>query len=91
MTVISGCYKFMNKLNISHFITAILAVAGAALWFYINMNIRMTIMEKRQDSLETTQTVILNKLDQVASGINDIKLELKDKADRQEPRPVQKK
>ena len=55
---------------------------GSLIGIYVRMETKMKELDLRVKSLEKTDNAMNDKLDRIISAINDIRLELKDKADR---------
>ncbi len=49
---------------------------------YIRMEMKLKELDIRVKSLETTDREMMKKLDRIIDAINEMKLQLKDKADR---------
>lgn len=79
-----------KQVTIGQFIGTLVTVIGTAIWFYINTNVRLALLEKKQEWMETSYSTFGQKLDAMTATLNAIKVELHDKADRYSVLPKSK-
>jgi hypothetical protein len=61
---------------------AIFTLIGVMITFYSTVQVRLSSLEIRVTQMETQYSKQDGKLERIENGINEIKLQLKDKADR---------
>lgn len=59
-------------------------ILGAVLMFWKTTDVRLSALEIRMNGTEQVNKQVVDKLDKVQEGINDVKLTLKDKQDRKQ-------
>lgn len=73
-----------RKSGVSHgeIVGAGLVLIGAMLMFWKTTDVRLSALEIRINEIDRYRTEMNSKLDNLQAGINDVKIALKDKADR---------
>lgn len=61
---------------------AAIIIVAAILMFWKTTDVRLTALELRMNGTEKAADQIMQKLDNVQEGVNEVKLTLKDKQDR---------
>lgn len=63
-------------------LAASIVVIGALLMFWKTTDVRLTALELRMNSTDKNNEQISTKLDRIEQGLNDVRLNLRDKQDR---------
>lgn len=71
-----------KSINLIELIIACSAVFGTALLFWKNTDVRLSGLEIRIEKQEQNSDKIMQKLDALQMGINDLKVSLQNKEDR---------
>jgi len=71
-----------RAINITELFIASVCVIGSVLVFWKNTDVRLTALEIRVEKQEQSSEKIIQKLDAVQQSINDIKIALQNKEDR---------
>ncbi len=76
--------KEVTRIGIStgELVGACVIVLGACLMFWKTTDVRLSALEIRMNGTEQVNRTVIDKLDKVQEGVNDVKLTLKDKQDR---------
>ena len=71
-----------RSINLLELISACVLVFGSVLIFWKNTDVRLTALEIRVEKQEQNSEKIMQKLDILQQGINDVKVALQNKEDR---------
>jgi uncharacterized membrane protein len=71
-----------RSINLIELISASVLVFGSVLIFWKNTDVRLTALEIRVEKQEQNSEKIMQKLDILQQGINDVKVALQNKEDR---------
>ena len=71
-----------RSINLIELISACVLVFGGVLIFWKNTDVRLTALEIRVEKQEQNSEKIMQKLDILQQGINDVKVALQNKEDR---------
>ena len=71
-----------RTINITELIIGCVCVIGSILMFWKNTDVRLTALEIRVQKQEENSDKIMQKLDALQQGINEVKVSLQDKQDR---------
>lgn len=71
-----------RSVNVIELLIASACVIGSVLGFWKNTDVRLTALEIRIEQQEKNSDKIIQKLDVLQEGINDVKVALQDKQDR---------
>jgi hypothetical protein len=61
---------------------AIILVLGVVLTFWKTTDVRLSALELRMNQREKAEEMLVQKLDKLQEGVNDVKVMLQNKADR---------
>lgn len=64
-------------------LTASIVIIGVVLTFWKNTDVRLSALEMRMNARERTDEQTSTKLDKLQDGINEIKITLQNKQDKQ--------
>lgn len=71
-----------RSINLIELISASVLIFGSVLIFWKNTDVRLTALEIRVEKQEQNSEKIMQKLDILQQGINDVKVALQNKEDR---------
>jgi hypothetical protein len=73
-----------KSITFGELIAVAVVIIGAVLMFWKTTDVRLSALEIRMNGTEQTNKQVIDKLDKVQDGINDVRLTLKDKVDRKQ-------
>lgn len=76
--------KWHRSITFGELMTASIIMVSSMLMFWKTTDVRLSALEIRMFERERQEEKIIQKLDHVAEGINDVKVALQNKEDRQE-------
>jgi hypothetical protein len=71
-----------RSINITELLIASACIISSVLIFWKNTDVRLTALEIRVEKQEQSSEKIIQKLDNLQEGINDVKVALQNKEDR---------
>jgi len=76
--------KWHTGITFGELMTASIIIVSSMLMFWKTTDVRLSALEIRMFEREKQEEKIMQKLDHVAEGINDVKVTLQNKEDRQQ-------
>lgn len=75
--------KVKTGISIGELLGASIVVIGVVLTFWKTTDVRLSALELRMNSKEKADEMTIQKLDKLQDGINEIKITLQNKQDKQ--------
>jgi hypothetical protein len=75
--------KAKTGISMGELLGASIVVIGVVLTFWKNTDVRLSALEMRMDAKERADEQQIQKLDKLQDGINEIKITLQNKQDKQ--------
>lgn len=75
--------KAKAGITMGELLTASIVIIGVVLTFWKNTDVRLSALEMRMNARERTDEQTSTKLDKLQDGINEIKITLQNKQDKQ--------
>lgn len=75
--------KAKAGITMGELLTASIVIIGVVLTFWKNTDVRLSALEMRMNARERTDEQTSTKLDKLQDGINDIKVTLQNKQDKE--------
>lgn len=75
--------KAKTGITMGELLTASIVIIGVVLTFWKNTDVRLSALEMRMNARERTDEQTSTKLDKLQDGINEIKITLQNKQDKQ--------
>lgn len=75
--------KGKTGITMGELLTASIVIVGVVLTFWKTTDVRLSALELRMNSKEKADEMTIQKLDKLQDGINEIKITLQNKQDKQ--------